>query len=215
MRTIRSLATGLTLLALLPVVASAQEGRLFKDSWFWGAKAGNMTFWTTRVDRAQAPLIGVETMITRTRGGLYISGDMAFFEEESTLSSYSTGEPIVVTIKDMRRFTAAAMIFPKSFGALRPYGGLGLSLNFIENVSIPGASSQFERDIVNEAAADEKSRAAPIFMVGIQLQLLRLSVFGQGSYMPAQANFLLNNNETYFVEAGLRYNIGTSIDRPR
>ena len=215
MRTIRGLATGLLLLALLPVVTSAQEGRLFKDSWFWGAKAGNMTFWTTRVNHAQAPLIGVETLITRSRGGLYISGDMAFFEEESTLGYQASGEPIVVTIKDMRRFTAAAMIFPRAFGAIRPYGGLGFALNFIEDVSVPGATSQIERDIVNEYAADEKSRAAPVFIVGAQLQLLRLSVFGQGTYMPAQANFLLNNNETYFLEAGLRYNVGTSIDRPR
>ena len=214
MRTIRSLATGLALLAILPVVASAQEGRHFKDSWFWGAKAGNMTFWTKKVRHAQAPLLGVETLITRSRGGLYISGDMAFFDELSTLGTYSNGEPIVVELHDMRRVTAAAMIFPKQFGGIRPYGGVGFALNFIQDVTLPGSSSSIERDMVNEAAHDQKSRAAPVFMVGVQLQLLRLSVFGQGTYMPAQANFLLNNNETYFVEAGLRYNIGSSIDRP-
>jgi hypothetical protein len=42
---------------------------------------------------------------------------------------------------------------------------------------------------------------------------MRFSVFGQGSYMPAQADFVLNNNETYFVEAGIRYNIGSAIER--
>ena len=50
-------------------------------------------------------------------------------------------------------------------------------------------------------------------ILGAQLQLLRFSVFGQGSYMPAQADFLLNNNETYFLEAGIRYNIGSSIEK--
>jgi hypothetical protein len=60
---------------------------------------------------------------------------------------------------------------------------------------------------------NEQTRASPIFMVGAQLQLLRFSVFGQGSYMPAQDEFLLNNNETYFVEAGVRYNIGSAIEK--
>ncbi|NUR19582.1 MAG: hypothetical protein HOQ12_08640, partial [Gemmatimonadaceae bacterium] len=47
MRSNLRLLAGLALIALAPRVGAAQEGRLFKDSWFFGAKAGNMTYWTT------------------------------------------------------------------------------------------------------------------------------------------------------------------------
>ena len=64
MRTIRCLTTGLALLSMLPVAASAQVGRNFKDAWFWGAKAGNMTFWTPRVNHGQAQFAGAEWLIS-------------------------------------------------------------------------------------------------------------------------------------------------------
>jgi hypothetical protein len=33
--------------------------------------------------------------------------------------------------------------------------------------------------------------------------------------MPTHSGFLLNKRSTYMVEAGIRYNIGTSIERIR
>jgi len=32
--------------------------------------------------------------------------------------------------------------------------------------------------------------------------------------MPSAANFLLNGRSTYMLEGGIRYNVGSSIDRP-
>ena len=49
MRTVRWLASGLALIALLPSASAAQQGRLFRDSWFWGANAGVMNFSTATV----------------------------------------------------------------------------------------------------------------------------------------------------------------------
>ena len=46
MRSIRRLVPGLVLLALAPSVGAAQSGRLFNNSWFFGAHVGNMTYWT-------------------------------------------------------------------------------------------------------------------------------------------------------------------------
>ena len=207
MRSIRRLIPGLVLLALAPRVGAAQEGRLFKDSWFFGAKAGNMTYWTTTTSHGQAPFIGGETLITRSRGGLYLSLDQAYFDATTRLTD-ETGS-YLLDIKDNRRLTAAAMIFPKAYGWIRPYAGLGFAFNFIQGVHARGPITGATAQLIEE----QKTRSAPIVLVGAQLQLLRFSVFGQGSYMPAQADFLLNNNETYFVEAGIRYNIGSSIEK--
>jgi hypothetical protein len=208
MRSILRLLAGLAIVALAPRVGAAQEGRLFKDSWFFGAKAGNMTYWTTTTQHGQAPMLGGETLITRSRGGLYLSLDQQFFTGTTTVINGSGAEQLV-EIKDNRRATIAAMIFPKAFGWIRPYGGIGFALNFIQNANPVGGGDATTYAIIQE----QKTVSSPLFMVGTQLQLLRFSVFGQASYMPAQNTFLLNNNETYFIEAGIRYNIGSSIEK--
>ena len=208
MRSNLRLLAGLVIMALAPRAGAAQAGRLFKDSWFFGAKAGNMTYWTTTTQHGQAPIIGGETLITRSRGGLYLSLDEAFFDGTTSIIN-SSGSEQVVRIKDNRRATIAAMMFPKAYGWIRPYGGIGFALNFMQTATPVGGSDETTDLIV----ARQKTASAPIFMVGTQLQLLRFSVFGQASYMPAQNSFLLNNNETYFIEAGIRYNIGSSIER--
>ncbi|NUO64122.1 MAG: hypothetical protein HOQ11_08380 [Gemmatimonadaceae bacterium] len=208
MRSNLRLLAGLALIALAPRVGAAQEGRLFKDSWFFGAKAGNMTYWTTTTSHGQAPMLGGETLITRSRGGLYISLDQAFFDGTTTVID-GAGAQRIVDIKDNRRATVAAMIFPKAFGWIRPYGGIGFAMNFMQQATARGGADATTQQIIDE----QKTASAPIFIIGTQLQLLRFSVFGQGSYMPAQNSSLFNNNETYFVEAGIRYNIGSSIER--
>ena len=208
MRSNLRLLAGLAILALAPRVGSAQAGRLFKDSWFFGAKAGNMTYWTTTTRHGQAPILGGETLITRSRGGLYLSLDQAFFDGTTSIIN-SAGSEQIVKIKDNRRATVAAMIFPKAFGWIRPYGGIGFALNFMQTAEPVGGADEATALIVDH----QKTASAPIFMVGTQLQLMRFSVFGQASYMPAQNSFLLNANETYFVEAGIRYNIGSSIEK--
>ena len=214
MRSIRRLLPGLVLLALAPSVGAAQSGRLFNNSWFFGAHVGNMTYWTTTTAHGQAPFIGGETLITRKRGGLYLSMDQAYFDATTTVDdgTQTTGSR-VIDIKDNRRFTAAAMIFPKAFGTLRPYGGIGFSLNFIQSATPRGPYSPSAYPQLAIDLNEMKTRSAPVFIAGAQLSLLRFSVYGQGTYMPAQADFLLNNNETYFLEAGIRYNIGSSIEK--
>jgi len=207
MRSIRRLLPGLVLLAFVPSIGAAQEGSLFKDSWFFGAKAGNMTYWTATTSHGQAPFVGGESLITRSRGGLYLSLDQAYFDATTRVTD-ETGS-YLLDIKDNRRFTAAAMIFPKAYGWIRPYAGLGFAFNFIQSAQPRTAISATTAELIEE----QKTRSAPIVIVGAQLQLIRFSVFGQGSYMPAQADFLLNNNETYFLEAGIRYNIGSSIEK--
>lgn len=218
MRTIRLLATVLALF-VLPQVGSAQEGRHFKDSWFWGAKVGSVKYATLQ-EEGYAQMIGAEWLITRTRGALYLALDETFFgpqRQSSVDDPYSTTGRKAVVLNDMRRATIAGFVFPtmkRNF--LRPYAGAGfVLLDFHAASPASAGSNSAENQYVLEALEDAKSGASIIGIVGLQAQFKRLSAFGQGSMMPAQGTtFLLNGNYTLIVEAGLRYNIGTSIDRP-
>lgn len=220
MRTLRPLLAGMALLALAPLAAHAQAGRLFSDSWFWGAKGGVMSIYTTQVKHAPAPLVGGEWLITRDRGALYLSFDQAFFSENAeytVLDADTAGNAFVtgselVSIKDMRRATAAIMVFPIERGMLRPYAGLGMAFNFIrEATPIPGgAEGSLKEKTLNEL----KSSSSPILIGGAQYQIARFSVFGQASVMARNRNFLFNSS-TYGIEGGVRYNVGSSRERAR
>lgn len=209
MRSIRCLTTGLALLAMLPALAQGQEGRRFQDSWFWGLKAGNTTYWTTSVRHGQAQSIGAEWLLTRKKGGLLLGFDQTYFGSflDMSGSERSTVNGNAVDMNYMRRVSAVALAFPREMGAVRPYLGVGAAVNFI-HAEVPVGSAA-RPDSVRE----QSSGAALLAMVGAQYQLQRLSVFGQGSVMPTREGFLLNRSASYIVEFGVRYNFGTSIDR--
>jgi hypothetical protein len=217
MRTVRWLTSGLALAALLPSVGAAQSSRLFEDSWFWGAKFGLMSYSTTAQGNSTAPAIGAEWLITRSRGALYVAGEQAFFNATSSVQDRSpTPNTYRVAVKDMQRFTAAALAFPVAWGTLRPYGGVGFSMNLIQHATLMDPVNDAQQEpVVNAMIGDEKDRVSFITMAGIQGQYRRISLFGQVTYMPSKANFLLNGRTTYILEGGVRYNFGSSIDRPR
>lgn len=220
MRKLRTLVFGALALAAIPSTGRAQDGRLFTDAWYWGAKGGSMTFWTSRVAHQTAPVVGAEWLITRKQGGLYLSFDQAMFTAKSTYHNFtvnSSGDvqyagDAEASIKNNRRVTVAAMGFPKQYGQFRPYVGGGFAVNFL------GRTTQTAGPITalgDSTLRDVSSNAAPIVILGTQYALSRLSVFGQGSWMPSSGHYLLNSHSAYYLEGGVRYNIGSSIDRPR
>jgi len=223
MRTIRGAAlAAFLLLASLPAAATAQGDRQFEDSWFWGAKGGMLLFSTTQVDNARAALIGGDWLITRKNSALLVGFEQMFFNEATTVpDSRVLGGERVVTIKNMRRASFVALAFPMDygsrFGLVRPYGGLGLSINVISSADAGGPpfESASQQQMVEFQVADESTRASVLAMVGAQAELNRFSVFGQVSMMPSRANFLLNASATTFFEMGIRYNIGSSIGQVR
>lgn len=217
MRLLRSPLLGLALLSALPTIGSAQAGRLFKDSWFWGAKTGVMSYSTKAVENAVAPMVGGEWLITRTRGALYVSYDQTFFNNDSAIQDIlNTNGVRIVNMDDMRRVTFAALAFPKEYIGFRPYGGLGVALNFIQTATPRGSFvSASQANDIAATVEDQRTRASVLVMVGVQAQYSRWSLFGQGTMMPAHAQFLINGRSTYFLEGGLRYNIGSSIERIR
>jgi hypothetical protein len=220
MRITRALAVALAFVAVMPRIGTAQPGRTFKDAWFWGVKAGAMDYNSATTSHQQAPLGGIEWLITRSHGGLYISYSEAFFTDQAAIVTQidpSDTLPRLINLKNMRRLDVAAMIFPGNNLYMHPYAGIGFSIKQISNAESadPNYTSSDQYDATQAYIAELRTGASPYFIVGNQIRLIGFSVFFQGTASPAQRNMFLYNNKAFHltVEAGLRYNFGSSIDR--
>ena len=214
MRTIRWLIAGLVFTTALGTTANAQASRYFDDAWFWGVKSGVATFSPTLGGNETAATYGAEWLITRTRGGLYVSFDQANVSTTSAVLDANTSDGVrPVAVNKLRRVGFAALAFPVRFGAVRPYAGLGLSVEVVGSARPMVAS---DNDNVDDAVFDRidqrRSQAAVVGMAGVQVQFSRLAVFGQASVVPGQSTFLLGNHALGFFEGGVRYNFGSSRD---
>jgi hypothetical protein len=219
MRTLRGLAIGIVALALLPQVGSAQLGRRFENAWFWGAKGGMLVYSTVNVSNQMAPVFGAEWVITRRRGGLYVSVDHAIMTETG---QYLNADMLPDTsiadmeLKDVRRYNLAAMVFPDIGRWVRPYVALGASLTQVARATNRATYSSTAEEASTEGLiSDYKATLSPISIAGVQLRLPLASVFAQATAMATPQRFFLRggNTFTYSLEAGLRYNIGSSIER--
>lgn len=240
MRLNRGLLSGLATLAsaaLLPAVGKAQQpGSNFTNSWFWGVSGGMMTYWTTNVAHAQAPTVGIEWLITRKHTALYVGFDQSFFKTsgvsfqnvglqfgDSTLSQGNAsnwGFSQTATIHNSRHINLALMGFPGS-GPIRPYAGVGISLNFVQNAVITGAYPNASGDPAGNAAywfpnyygnqyLDQSAYwVSPLLMAGLQVQVSRFSVFGQAKVMTTDARHLFSDGAFFNLQAGVRYNVAT------
>jgi len=219
MRTLRSLALAASVVAL-PSLAMAQQGRPFKDAWFWGVKSGGLTVADSAGNYFQAPMLAVDWMITRTHGGLYISAGEAFFNTE-TLTLRDPNFPAdsgvrAIRLNNMRKLDVAVMGFPGDHDRWHPYVGAGFTLNAIadaEGIGTFGSVDQFA--FTQAMIQQDKVSFSPYGIVGAQYRFTKISLFGQITANPTQHNFLLYNGQPFNVgwEFGVRYNAGTSIDR--
>ena len=221
MRTIRALTAAVAVTAALPTIAAAQHGRQFKDAWFWGVKGGGLTLADTNSSYQAKPLAGFDWLITRTRGGLYISASQSFFTEQTfTLRDPSTGADSglrVVDMKNLRKVDFAFMAFPGPQHVLfHWYAGLGLTLGQVASATPqPPFSTVDQLTAAEQDIQDRKVGVSPFLILGGQYRFRPISVFAQGTANPVNKAFLLYNGKpwNFTLEAGIRYNVGTSIDR--
>ena len=185
--------------------------RDFDDSWFWGVKAGVSTFSPTFGDSEASATYGIEWLITRSRGGLYVSLD------ESNISTTSgVFDPTAdnnfrpVQVDKLRRVGFAALAFPKRFGRFLPYAGLGVSVNVVGDASPLSTGDETLDDAVFDRVEERGSLAGFLGMAGMQMQFQKLAVFGQASIVPSNSRFLLNDQPLGFFELGARYNFSGS-----
>lgn len=221
MRSIRVLAVA-ALVALDVSAAAAQSTRGFKDSWFWGVKGGAMMYQVmSDPGGSLAPLGGVDWLITRTNGGLYASFDESFFDQwvfvSDSVSPLDT-VPRQVNLSGMRRFSLVGMLFPLQTRFVHPYVGLGVAMHHIASAEAVGTyRNNTQANLVESTIQQYRSSASPLFMIGAQLKLPLISVFAQATTTAADRNFFLftGSNWRSTGEAGIRYNVGSSIDRTR
>ena len=223
MRLLRVLAVATGFAALLSQSSAAQDGRQFKDAWFWGMKAGGLVYTSPTTNTGGAPIVGAEWLITRTRGGLYLSFDQAFLRTQGQFIAQDPDSVFIrsVRLKNLRRFTMAGMVFPKQTRNLHPYAGFGLAFNQIAGTELlTGTTNTSQYRLALDSIQAKKTAFSPILITGVQARLRRMSVFVQGTASPTQASFFLNNATSarkfhYSLEGGMRYNVGSSIDRAR
>ena len=220
MRTIRALTIAASIVAL-PALAGAQAGRQFKDAWFWGIKGGGFTLADSGTQYKQAPLGGIEWLITRSHGGLYLSASQAFFTQQ-TFALRDPNAPSdsgfrSINLKNLRKFDAAIMAFPGEHNRFHPYAGIGFTVGEIADAQgQPPYGNLDQLAYTDQVIQDSKVTFTPLIMVGGQYRMSStISIFGQGSVNPTQHDFLLYNSRpfNFTYEFGLRYNVGSSIDR--
>jgi hypothetical protein len=229
MRSIRLVVLSLAAAAavgLTPSAGAAQSPtRGFADSWYWGVYGGYTSFTTAYGSQnitTNAPAIGVDWMITRTRFALHVFGDESFFNTSSSIGSPTGAAPLPVNITDMRRVGFDVMIFTPEIKAFKPYVGLGYSFNFINSASLRTCStcttfpSQAAADSNYTAINDARSMGKAFGNLGVMYVFKRWAPYGQLTVMPTEGthNWFINGTgfTTQFA-LGVRYNFGTAIDK--
>lgn len=223
MRYLRVLAVATGFVALLSQSSAAQDQRQFKDAWFFGAKAGALSYSSATTNNGGAPLVGAEMLITRTHGGLYVSLDQAFLTTNGGFQDRDPDSSFVryARLKNLRRFTMAAMAFPTQFRNVHPYFGGGLVFNQIAGASLlTGTVNSARYQIALDSIQSKKAAFSPILIGGAQVKYRPMSAFGQVTLSPTQQSFFLANPNSSrafnaSLEFGVRYNVGSSIDRAR
>jgi outer membrane protein W len=201
--------------------AGAQQ-RLFRDSWFWGVKAGAITVSArnssgTEASTTVAPTIGAEWLITRTQGALYLAFDHSMFKRVSFVpDASSTSLERQVDVENLRRITLGLMAFPRQFKSFRPYVGAGVGISLAGTTTPRGTFSDASaRSAYNANLNERKSGAAPTLIGGVHMEMKRFSVFGQASLVTFTDQFILNGAAPVAVEFGVRYNLAPAKERPK
>jgi hypothetical protein len=207
----RLFVAGLIALATVPNAAHAQRVRDFEDSWFWGVKGGVATFSRDYSNTDAAASYGLDWLVTRTRGALYVSLDQADVNATGYVVDPSAdGAVRDVQVEKLRRVGFAALAFPRKFGRFRPYAGIGLQIDLLSHAYPMLSNTESDvSDDVYDRIDSRKSAAGFLMMGGAQAQYGKTAFFAQASMVPANTKFLLRD-ALGFYEVGVRYNFGSS-----
>ena len=214
MQKLRAVAVALVATFVVSASANAQVRRNFDNSWFWGFKSGVNTFSLPGGGNTSTVDLGIDWLITRSKGGLYVSGNQSVFERDVNVfdQASNTGERRV-RVNDMRRITFAGLAFPKHFGGITPYGGIGYTIAVLGDARIfVDSTNSFPNNAFIDKVESRRSRSSILGMAGIQIQTKRAAIFAQETLLPSTPNFLFTSVLSFF-EFGVRYNFGSAVDR--
>jgi hypothetical protein len=213
MQKLRAVAVALVATIVVSSSASAQM-RNFDNSWFWGFKSGINTFSVPGHGNTSTVDLGIDWLITRTRGGLYVSANQSIFERDlEFLDPTSLTGQRTIRVNDMRRISLAGVAFPKHFGAITPYAGLGFTIAVLGDARVfVDSANTFPNNSFLDEVEKERSRSAIMGLAGVQIQTKRAAIFAQETMLPSNTSFLFSSVLSFF-EFGVRYNFGSSIDQ--
>ena len=214
MQKLRAVFVALVATTVVSASARAQEMRNFDNSWFWGFKSGVNSFSVPGHGNTSTVDFGIDWLITRTKGGLYVSGNQSVFERDlEFIDPSSTSGQRTVRVNDMRRITLAGLVFPKHFGGITPYGGVGYTIAVLGDARVfVDSANTFPTNAFFDEVDSERSRSAVVGMAGVQIQTRRAAIFAQETLVPSNSTFLFRSVMSFF-EFGVRWNFGSSIDR--
>jgi hypothetical protein len=214
MQKLRAVAVALVATIVVSASANAQTVRNFDNSWFWGFKTGINTFSVPGKGNASTVDFGIDWLITRTKGGLYVSGNQSIFERDlEFLDPTSNTGQRTVRVNDMRRITVAGLAFPKHFGGITPYAGAGYMIAVLGDARVfVDSVNTFPTNAFLDEVERERSRGAVVGLAGLQIRTKRAAIFAQETLVPSNRSFLFSSVLSFF-EFGVRWNFGSSIDR--
>jgi hypothetical protein len=214
MQKLSAVAVAMIAAVAVTTQASAQSSRNFEDSWFWGAKAGINTFSQPGFGNTSTANLGLDWLITRKKGGLYVSGDQSIFERDVRIDDATAAAGYrTVRVNDLRRLTFAGVAFPKRFGGVVPYGGIGYMIAVAGDARVfVDSTDQTPTNAFLDDVDQLRSRGSVLGMLGVQIQTRRAALFIQETLLPSNRGFLFPSVLSFF-EFGVRYNFGSSIDR--
>jgi hypothetical protein len=133
--------------------------------------------------------------------------DLEFLDPTS-----NTGQR-TIRVNDMRRITVAGLAFPKHFGGITPYAGLGFMIAVLGDARVfVDSANTFPTNSFLDEVERERSRSTAMVMGGVQIQTKRAAIFGQETLIPSNNSFLFRSVLNFF-EFGIRINFGSSIDQ--
>jgi hypothetical protein len=214
MQKLRAIAVAMAATLVVSASANAQGVRNFDNSWFWGFKSGINTFSVPGSGNTSTVDFGIDWLITRTRGGLYVSGNNSIFERDiQVFDPASTTGQRTVRVNDLRRISFAALAFPKHFGGITPYGGVGYTIAVLGDARVfVDSANTFPTNAFLDEVERRRSRGAVLGMAGLQIRTKRAAIFAQETLIPSSSGFLFSSVLSFF-EFGVRWNFGSSIDR--
>ena len=214
MQKLKAVAVALVATLVVSASANAQGVRNFDNSWFWGFKTGVNSFSVPGHGNTSTVDLGIDWLITRTKGGLYVSGNQSIFEKDlEFLDPASNSGQRTVRVNDMRRISFAAVAFPKHFGGITPYAGIGYMIAVLGDARIfVDSANTFPTNAFLDEVERERSRGAVLGMAGVQIRTKRMAIFAQETMLPSNSSFLFRSVLS-FLEFGVRWNFGSSIDR--
>ena len=214
MQKLSAVAVAVVATLVVSASANAQEMRNFDNSWFWGFKSGVNTFSAPGHGNTSTVDLGVDWLITRTKGGLYVSANQSVFSRDvDVFDPASNNGQRTLRVNDLRRITFAALAFPKHFGGITPYAGIGYTIAVLGDVRVfVDSTNTFPNNAFLDRVESQRSRGAVMGMAGLQIQTRRAAIFAQETMLPSNSQFLFPSVLSFF-EFGVRYNFGSSIDR--